>query len=262
MPGTARPPRRLSPAYDLEGPRIRLGLLWFVVVFAALGLGRALADLPLVGLAYSVTAAVAAGQIVDTWRRPRAPVLHAGAMAIAGAVGLSAAFGARALGATLLAGVVIGVVIGLVGAFRRGPVLATAALVLQAALPVGLAAASVVLTMRYEIGAGVILLAFVMAFDLGDFVIGSGAGSVIEGPLAGGLMIVLVGAVVAVIGAPPFGGALAWLFVVIAVVACPLGQVAASWLLPDAAVRASALRRMDSLLVLGPIWAWAVGLVA
>jgi hypothetical protein len=34
----------------------------------------------------------------------------------------------------------------------------------------------------------------------------------------------------------------------------------AGLLLPDATVRAPALRRLDSLLVIGPLWAWLVGL--
>lgn len=230
-------------------------------MFAVLALGRALADLPLIGLLYAAVAAVAAANVVDAWPRTAAPWLRPVAMAVAAVVGVSAAFGARALGAALLGAVVVGVVAGMFASFRRGPFLAATALALQAALPVGLATASVVLTMRYEIGACVILLAMVMAFDAGDFIIGSGAGSPIEGPLAGGLLVVFVGAVAAIIGAPPFDGALIWPFVVAALVLCPAGQVFASWLLPDAAVRAPALRRIDSLLLLGPVWAWGVGLV-
>ena len=261
VPGPARRGRRLAPAYDLEGPRIRLGLLWFVVVFVALGFGRALSDLPLIGVVYAGVGAVAAAQVVEAWVRPPPAYLRSAAMLIAGSVGLSASFGARALGVVLLAAIFVGVGVGVLRAFRRESLLATTALVLQAALLPGLAAASVVLTMRYEIGACVILLAMLMAFDAGDFIIGSGAGSPIEGSVAGGLMIVLVGAVAAIIGAPPFDGVMVWFFVLAAVILCPLGQIAASWLLPDATTRAPALRRIDSLLILGPVWAWGVGLV-
>jgi hypothetical protein len=118
------------------------------------------------------------------------------------------------------------------------------------------------LVTRYEIGAVVILLAIAMGFDLGDYLIGSGAGSLIEGPMAGGLVVVLVVAVAAIIKAPPFDGSLVWAFGVAALVLCPLGQVAASWLLPDATTRAGALRRLDSLLVLAPAWAIAAGIVS
>ncbi len=262
IPGPARKGRRLAPSYDLEGPRIRLGLAWFVAVFATFAIGRAAGDLPIVGVLYAAVAAVAAAQIVDVWAGRGAELVRWGAMAIAGVVGVSASFGTAALGGALLFGVVVGVVAGATEIFVRRPLLPATALVLQASLPTGLAAASVILAMRYEIGAGVILLAMVMAFDLGDFLIGSGAGSLLEGPVAGALMIVLVTAVAAIIGAPPFHGALVWAFAAGAMVLCPLGQVAASWLLPDATTRAPALRRLDSLLLVGPAWAFAAGLVA
>lgn len=237
-------------------------MAWFVAVFAALGIGRALGDFPLIGVLYAAAAAIAAAQIVDAWEGARANILRRCAMAIAALVGLSASFGAGALGAALIAAVVIGIIAGATEVLARRPLLPATALVLQASLPTGLVAAAVVLATRYEIGAGVILLAMVMAFDLGDFLIGSGAGSLLEGPVAGGLMIVLVAAVAAIIGAPPFHGTLVWAFAVGAMVLCPLGQVAASWLLPDAATRAPALRRLDSLILVGPAWAFIAGLVA
>lgn len=261
VPGPSRKGRRLTVAYDLEGPRIRLGVAWFVVVFASLVIGRAAADVPLVGVVYAGAGAVAAAQVVEAWAGRREQVLRVVAMVLAATVGLSASFGARALGAALLVAVVLGIVAGISQVARRRPILPATALVLQASLPTGLVAASVVLTMRYEIGAGVILLAMVMAFDAGDFLIGSGAGSLFEGPVAGALMIGLVAAVAAIVGAPPFHGALVWVFALGAAVLCPLGQVVASWLLPDATTRASALRRLDSLLLLGPVWAFASGLV-
>jgi hypothetical protein len=42
-----------------------------------------------------------------------------------------------------------------------------------------------------------------------------------------------------------------------AAVACPLGQILASAALPDARASASALRRIDSLIILAPLWAAA-----
>lgn len=261
VPGPARSGRRLAPAYDLEGPRVRLGALWFVVVFASLWVSRVAGDFPLVGLVYAAVAAVAAAQVVGAWAPHERVIPRVTAMIAAALVGMSAALGARMLGAALLVAVALAAIAGAAELSQRRPLSTTLALVLQAALPPGLVAASVTLTLHYEIGAGVILLAIVMAFDLGDFLIGSGAGSVYEGPIGGGLVIGLVAAVAAVIGAPPFHGWRVWLFAVGAMVACPLGQVVASWLLPDAATRAPALRRLDSLLVLGPLWAFATGLV-
>ena len=80
--------------------------------------------------------------------------------------------------------------------------------------------------------------------------------------MAGGLMVLLVVAVAAIIKAPPFDGTLVWVFGAAALVLCPLGQVAASWLLPDATTRAGALRRLDSMLLLAPLWAIAAGIVS
>jgi hypothetical protein len=40
---------------------------------------------------------------------------------------------------------------------------------------------------------------------------------------------------------------------------CPIGQMVASAVLPDAAVRAPAVRRLDSLMVLAPIWPLVIG---
>lgn len=261
IPGPKRPGRRLTPAYDLEGPRIRLGVAWFIVVFASLIVGRLLDGLPLVGLAYAAVAALGAVQVVTAWAGQHANLFKGFAAVIAAGVGVSASFGAAALGGALVGAAALGLLAGGIAAFFRRPMLPTTALVLQASLPSGLVGASVILTLHYEIGAAVILLAMAMAFDLGDFVIGSGAGSLVEGPIAGALMIALVGGVAAVGGAPPFHGVSVWGFAVGAMVLCPLGQVAASWLLPDATVRASGLRRLDSLLILAPVWAFATGLV-
>lgn len=248
--------------YDLDGPRIRLGLAWAVVVSGSLALGRLAFGFPLLTLVLSATAAVAAMQVVEAWDPPSKPLVRGASAVIAMVVGCSAIFGARFLGAALLAGVALSLVVGVLLATRRAPVLVTVAFILQAALPVGLIAASVELTTGYEIGGVIVLLAMVMAFDVGDFIVGSGAASVYEGPIAGGLMIGLVGAVAAIIQAPPFGGAGVWVFALAASLLCPLGQVAASWLLPDAYAHAPAMRRLDALLLTAPVWAVAVGLLA
>ena len=66
--------------------------------------------------------------------------------------------------------------------------------------------------------------------------------------------------VVAELQIPPFEGNDAWVFGGLAAVACPAGQLLASALLPSPRSYAPALRRIDSLLVLAPLWAWLVGL--
>jgi len=46
----------------------------------------------------------------------------------------------------------------------------------------------------------------------------------------------------------------------LATVCCPIGQLVGSALLPDPDSPAPALRRIDSFLVLGPLWAYLLGL--
>ncbi|MGH9192573.1 MAG: hypothetical protein ACRDZ0_08905, partial [Acidimicrobiales bacterium] len=77
-----------------------------------------------------------------------------------------------------------------------------------------------------------------------------------EGPLAGITTALHNGFPLAVLLVNPFDDVGAPLLG-FAAAACPLGQVAASGLLPDAGASAPALRRIDTLLVLGPLWAAA-----
>ena len=58
---------------------------------------------------------------------------------------------------------------------------------------------------------------------------------------------------------PPFDGGAVFVFGGFAALLCPLGQVVASALLPRAGTPAPALRRLDSLLLLGPAWPFLVG---
>jgi hypothetical protein len=39
----------------------------------------------------------------------------------------------------------------------------------------------------------------------------------------------------------------------------PAGVIAASVVLPDPEYRAGALRRIDSLIIVAPFWAWSIG---
>ena len=62
----------------------------------------------------------------------------------------------------------------------------------------------------------------------------------------------------AVLHLPPFDGYdIVW-FGAAAVVLCPLGQLMGSAVLPRADAKASALRRLDSLLLLGPVWVFGL----
>lgn len=247
--------RRYAAVYDTTGPRVTLGVAWFALAVAALVLGRA----PL-AFVYAVAAGWAGLEVARRQQEVRTAVDPWLAALAAGAVGASALGGTRMLGATVLAAVVVAVGSSVLGPRRGAPPLAAAGASLLCALPFGLAAAGVVLTRELEIGAAVVLVLLVSAYEAGDFLIGSGSSNSLEGPVTGMVTVGVTAMVMAALQVPPFDGAPVFTFAALAAVACPLGQVATSALLPAADARAPAARRLDSLLVLAPVWAWAVGL--
>ncbi len=237
--------------YDIDGPRIRLGLVWFVVLLVAVALG----PWPL-AVVMALVAGAAASQTSAAWRRvgmaANAPVAGLSALALP----LAAALGTASLG---LACVVVALVAvatsALTRAHRRGRrIWAMAGLTLRCGFPVGLAAASLVVIRHQEIGAAVSLVLLVSAYDLGDFVVGTDAATPIEGPVAGIVAALVVAFALGVFAVPPFVVSSALIFGGLAAVLFPLGQLVATELLPAAAARAQALRRLDSLLLVGPIW--------
>ena len=233
---------------------MRLGLLWFAANVGALVLGTAA-----LGLLYAGTAGAAALHTARAWRRVgrRPDRLVAGLAATL--MPLAAALHTSLLGAALLAMVA--------AAFLTAPgrvasrKIVEASHTVQCGLFVGLAASSVVLTERYETGGAVALVALVAAYEVGDYLVGSGSSNAYEGPAAGLAGMVVVTFMIGALGIAPFEESEAWLFGALAAALIPLGQVAGSLVLPDAAASAPALRRLDSLLVLGPVWAWGVGLL-
>jgi hypothetical protein len=55
---------------------------------------------------------------------------------------------------------------------------------------------------------------------------------------------------------PSFSGAAPFVLGLVALVLTPLGPQAGSIILGDRSANAPALRRLDSLLLLAPVWAW------
>jgi hypothetical protein len=253
----ARPRRRYAVVYDIEGPRVRLGIGWFLLALPALVIG------PLTtALLYGLTAAIAAAQTARCWRKRRLPPSEGIAAAGAGLVTAGAVLGAGGLGLGLLAATGAALAAANADARSRNPVLADAGWTLQCALGPGVAAGSMVLLVRYEVGAAIALLLLVSAYEIGDYLVGSGGSSVLEGPAAGLAAIVVITFVISVLALPPFDFASAWIFGVLVGILAPAGQLLASALLPSAASPASGLRRLDSLLLAGPVWAVGVsGLV-
>jgi hypothetical protein len=230
-------------------------MLWFVVAACALASG------PLVtAVVYGTTAAVAAAQTARCWRkrgaRPSEPV----AAAAAGGMALGAVLGPGGLGVALLGLAGAAIWWAYVDPRARSPLLVDAGLTVQSAVFAGGAAAAMVLTLRLDIGAAIALLLLVSAYEVGDFLIGSGGRSALEGPVAGWSAMLVVIFVVGWFGLGDLDFTSAALFGLVAIGLCPAGQLLASAVLPTAASPASGLRRLDSLLLLAPLWAWAIGL--
>ena len=247
--------RRYAVVYDVEGPRARLGVVWFGFAIGALVLGP-LGVAPLYGL----MAGLAGYQSAKAWRLVGSGanpwVAAAGALAIGG----GAVFGIGIIGLSILVLAFLAVVVSTLEVRLKSPVFEAAGTAVQCALFAGLAAAGVVLTIRLEIGAAVTLVLLVSAYEVGDFIVGSGASSSLEGPFSGIVAMAVVCGVIAILRVPPFDGTPVFVFGGFAAVCCPLGQLAASAILPRADARARALRRLDSLIVLGPLWALLTGI--
>jgi hypothetical protein len=249
----SRAPRRYAVTYDLNGPRVRLGFLWFLLIAGALAL-----DIAAIAAVYACTAALAGLQAARAWhscgRQPNEIV----AAIIGGAIPLASLGGPQATGVAVLGAAALAIVAGAATPEGRVAPLANIGFTLQCGLFVGLAAASPVLAYRVEVGAAAALLVFVSVYEMGDFLIGSGSKNAVEGPLAGFTAIAVFAFAMWVATFPPFKGDSLLAFGALAAGLCPLGQLLASAILPRSDARAPALRRLDSLLVLGPVWVVAM----
>jgi hypothetical protein len=192
--------------------------------------------------------------VAKAWHRRRQPAFIPVAGLTALALPIAAAWGGRALGLAILGGVVLSVVAALARPTRQ-PVPAAAGWTVRSWLFVGGPAATIVLLAGYDTGAAIALVVLMSAYDAGDYVVGSGARTSWEGPLGGITAVGVLTLSLYVMNLSPFhGGAVVAYGVVFAVLA-PLGQIAASAVLPEADVIASGLRRFDSILLAGPVWA-------
>jgi hypothetical protein len=208
-------------------------------------------------------AALAALQASRSWRRddgPRRPI-DGVAGAGAAAMVLAAAFGAIGLGLAVLVVVLAAVVLDRVVANRHRSGLVSArrsfarTLVL-AAVP-GVAGAAPV-ALRSISGQDAVpalaLCTYALVYDASSYLVGAGADRPWEGMAAGVASIGAVTIAVAAILVPPFKGITPWALGVAAAVLAPLGPVVATVVLGDRAALVPALRRLDTLILLGPVW--------
>ncbi len=249
----AKRPRRFAVTYDVNGPHVRLGFLWFVLVAVALAVGK-----EAVAVVYSATAALGGYQAARCWQPlGRGPNQYVAA-GIGGGIGLSALFGPEVVGGAILVACGAAVVAGFVSVAARQNPLSAVGYTLQCGLFCGLAAAAPTLAYRVDIGAAAALIVFVSVYEMGDYLVGSGSKNAIEGPLAGITAIAVFAFALWVITFVPFQENSLLAFGALAAGLCPVGQLFASATLPRSDARASAVRRLDSLFVLGPAWVVAI----
>jgi hypothetical protein len=248
--GAARPAaHRYAYVPVVDGPHGRLGVLWFLVAAGACRLG-ALG----IGLLFAGLAAVAALQTSVAWRREG----HADDRVVAGAsallVGLAALAGTALAGIALLVGVAASVVAAVVSRERDEPVVVRAGRTLRTWVIPALAAVSVTAIARLDIGALVILLVLVSGYEVGDYLVGTGADGLVEGPIAGIAAVFVLTFTEAVFQLGPFDARAAWVFGGLVAALAPLGAPLASALAPTATAKVPALRRLDAWLLVAPVW--------
>jgi hypothetical protein len=98
------------------------------------------------------------------------------------------------------------------------------------------------------------LCTFAMVYDASSYLVGAGADRPWEGIAAGLASIGAVTVAVAAILDPPFTGISPWALGIAAALLAPFGPAVATILLGDRMAWAPALRRLDTLIVLGPVW--------
>jgi hypothetical protein len=121
----------------------------------------------------------------------------------------------------------------------------------------GLAAAAVVVTRGLGVDATLFLIACAAVYDAGAYLVGTGASAVWEGPVAGMVALIPVSVLAGVLLVPPFPPGSPIVLGALAAVLAPLGPLVATALLGRREFDAPGLRRLDSLLLLAPMWAWA-----
>lgn len=239
---------RFVSGYVTEGPRVRMGLVWFVLAVASCFIGLAA-----VVVVFGLVAAAAAGQTAASWRRvgerPNPFVAAVGALAMA----VAAAFGIAMAGLAALAFVLVAFV---AAGGADGFAVRTASFTVRSGFFVGLGAVSAVFLARTDTGALIALIVLVSGYEVGDYLVGTGASNPVEGPVAGIAAVAVLSFSISVFEFPPFETGSAWVFGGLVAALAPLGPFVASALVPAANARVPALRRLDSWLLVGPVWAW------
>ncbi len=274
---------RFSVPYRTDRPTISLSILWFVAVVLAIVLSQWA-----VAVVAAAVAGVAALQTGHAWafHAPSDRRVAAGFAALTALSGLAGTFGlglacvilSFAAFAYSLSGVDHHTPLtdnpatnspetALPGArtvasqrlqtrpkSQQAALLDFTGILIRSSIPAGLAAGSLVALTGRGIGAAISLVVLVSAYEIGDYLVGTGSANAIEGPIAGIAVLAVAGAALAITQPSPFDGPRAVLFAILTAISCPLGQILGSAILPRGDSWAPGLRRLDSLLIAGPLW--------
>jgi hypothetical protein len=203
-------------------------------------------------------AGLAAGSTIHSWRgKGSSDRLIAIAAGSAAAIVLASIAGpiAAAVGAATAVLVTVAWALfadgGMPGLVRR---------VLIVAAPAA-AGAGLVLARRQGFDEALVLAGMVVAYDSAAYLIGTGANNRWEGPVAGLASVGILSVLIAAVLVPPFTGSSPWVLGGLAAVLLPLGPILCRRLVGERNARVPALRRLDSLVLLGPAWPAAVALL-
>ena len=121
------------------------------------------------------------------------------------------------------------------------------------------AAASVVVARGQGLSEALTLLAAVCLYDMASFVTGTGPRGGPAGVLVGMITVGVLAVFVAAVVVPPYSGRTPWILLGLVAVLAPAGVLALGRIGGDRQL--PALRRLDSLVLAGPAWVIAVGLL-
>lgn len=242
----------------VAGPRIRLGVLWFLLAVSAATAGRWAS-----AAIWGATAVVAAGNLVEVWRvwggvSERSTTQRLVAGLLAGSATAAAAIGTGVAGAALVVVGLVAVGATVVLGRRRRP---SPELPLASVLPV-LACAPVILVVVESRFTAIFLIGAVSLYDAGNFLVGAQARRAWEGPIVGIIGVLAVTFTMAAFAPAPFDATTAWITGLAVAVACPLGQVVLTALLPQRDSIAVRARRIDTYIVAAPLFLTATWIVA
>lgn len=239
---------RLAVPYRTDGPKITFGIIWFALVVIAI-----LNSPMLLTAVVALVAGLAGLQVGFAWFPEYPPTKWwTGFAAVVVAVG--GIMGPLGLAAGSSLGLVLVLIYILTNPVHHRSFAELLDVLIRSSIPVGLAAASLIALLLFDPGAALALVILISAYEIGDFLVGSGSSNAVEGPISG---LVGLGAALFIlwVAAPaPFTDRSMALYGALVAVCCPLGQVLASGLLPRGNAWAPALRRLDSYLLAAPLW--------